>query len=175
MSIPCSLTISFTYIFVSWSMVQEVSRLYEQINDYQNGIMHLCSPQKTNDKVYCDLFPLPLRNLIGFQKSCWLLVFCFDLLISETLCHKLDDIRLHSKPPIIFLQVSVYFFQCQDEANMGLYELQVEFLLQIFIIWYTYSILNQDDLLSNFLNNVSFFGLAFIFKFFKSESVSCLS
>jgi hypothetical protein len=85
-----------------------VSYLGQSIHNHPNRIVSRLSSQQTHDKIHGNLFPLPLRHLLRLQQSNRLLMLGFDLLTSVTKSNILDNISLHTIPPISGLEIMVH-------------------------------------------------------------------
>jgi hypothetical protein len=85
-----------------------VSHLGQWIQDYPNGIVSRLSPRQSHDKIHGNFFPLLLRHLQWLQQCNRSLMFSFNSLTSVTKSNTLDNISLHSIPPISGLEITVH-------------------------------------------------------------------
>jgi hypothetical protein len=78
------------------------------IHNYPNGIISQLSSWQIHDKIHGNLFPLPLGHLKWLQRSSRSLMLSFDSLTSVTKSNILNNIFLHTIPPISRLDIMVY-------------------------------------------------------------------
>jgi hypothetical protein len=85
-----------------------VSHLGQSIHNYPIEIISQLSPQQSHNKIYGNFFPLPLKHLQQLQHSCRSLMFSLDSLTSVAKSNILDNVSLHSIPPICGLEIMVH-------------------------------------------------------------------
>jgi hypothetical protein len=114
-----------------------VSYLGQSIHNHPNRIISRLSFRQTQDKIYGNLFPLPLRHLQRLQQSSRLLMFDFDSLRNVAKCNIFDNVPLHTIPPISSLEIMVHLIPSWMNGLSGLVSLIKYLILQLLDIRHT--------------------------------------
>jgi hypothetical protein len=114
-----------------------VSYLCQSIHNHPNGIISCLSSQQTHDKIYGNLFPLPLRHLQWLYQSSGSLMLVFNSLIGVAKSNILGNIPLHTIAPISGLEIMVHLIPSWMNRIKGLMSLTEYLIFHLLDIRYT--------------------------------------
>src|ERR1041384_2188987 len=77
----------------------EVGHFGEHVHYHPDRVVASGGLWKSYNEVHTNVIPLPLRNLQGLQKSCGLLMLCFDSVAYVAAGNIVGDILPHPGPP----------------------------------------------------------------------------
>jgi hypothetical protein len=108
-----------------------VSYLGQSVHNYPKGIISRLGARQSHDEIHSNLFLLPLRYLRGLEHpSGSLMLIGLDFLTSVTKGNILDNISLHSIPPIGCIEIMVHLIPSWMNEISGLMSLAKYLILQ---------------------------------------------
>jgi hypothetical protein len=114
-----------------------VSYLGQSIHNHPNGIVSRPSSRETHDKIYVNLFPLPLRHLQRLEQSSRSLMLNFDSLTSVTKGNILSNVSLHTIPLISVLEIMLHLIPSWMNGISGFMSLTKYLILQLLDVRHT--------------------------------------
>jgi hypothetical protein len=108
-----------------------VRYLGQSIHNLPNGIVARLSSRQSHDKMYGNLFPPPLKHLQWLQQSCSSLMLGFDLLTTVISNNIVDNVSLHTTPPISGFEIMVHLIPSWMYGISGFMSLTKCLILQL--------------------------------------------
>jgi hypothetical protein len=108
----------------------KVSNLGQSIHNHPNGIIARLHSRQSHDKIHGNRFPLPLRHLHWLQQPSRSLMLSFDSLTSVAMGNILDNVSLHTIPPISGFEIMVHLISSWMNGISGLMCLSKYLILQ---------------------------------------------